>query len=423
MINKIKGIVNTEDKKRLLSNFFSLSILQAFTYILPLITLPYLIRVLGAEKFGLVMFAQSFIMFFNIVVDYGFNFSATREISIHRNDQLKLTEIYSSIMVIKTILIVVSFTILSIIVFSFDKFSSEWELYFITFLWVIGQAMFPIWYFQGIEQMKYITIVNITSKVLFTVLIFIVIQEPSDYIYVPLLNGLGVIVGGGLALWLIYTKFNQKIKFKVLKIKKYIYNGFHIFLSVSASTVLSASPAVLIGIFLNYTMVGYYSAFEKLVVAIKNLFYIINQTFFPMLSKVYQENKVRYYKVWKKLTLFTISTSVVGYIFIISSAEYFTEFYFGDTFIDKIYIFNILSFSIILYTIINALGLNALLVIGRNKELSISQIIPAMIFIFISPIVLIYFDFIVYLFVILFMDIIIIAIRLYFLKGIYYGKS
>ena len=92
MIKKIKNIVNTEYKKRLLGNFFSLSVLQVFTYILPLITFPYLVKVLGVDKFGLVMFAQAFLMFFNILTDYGFDLSATREVSIHRDNKEKLTE-------------------------------------------------------------------------------------------------------------------------------------------------------------------------------------------------------------------------------------------------------------------------------------------------------------------------------------------
>jgi len=117
MLTKLKKITNTQDKKRLLSNFFSLSVLQVFTYILPLLTLPYLVRVLGMEKFGLVMFAQAFLMFFNVLVDYGFNLSATREISIHRDDKSKLTEIFSSVIGIKAILLVISFLILTIIIF------------------------------------------------------------------------------------------------------------------------------------------------------------------------------------------------------------------------------------------------------------------------------------------------------------------
>jgi PST family polysaccharide transporter len=185
LFNIIKRISNTEDKKRLLGNFFSLSVLQIFSYVLPLLTLPYLVRVLGVETFGLISFATAFIIFFNILVDYGFNLSATREVSIHREDKEKITQIYSSVLTIKFILTILSFIILSFIVFIFDKFNSHIELYLITFLSVVGQAFFPIWYFQGMEKMRYITIINISSKVIFTIAIFIFVHKESDYLLVP----------------------------------------------------------------------------------------------------------------------------------------------------------------------------------------------------------------------------------------------
>jgi len=94
VLNKIRQKFQSEDRKRLLENFFSLSVLQGANYILPLITLPYLVRVLGPEKFGLIAFAQSFIQYFNILTDYGFNLSATKEISIHNDSRGKFQEVY-----------------------------------------------------------------------------------------------------------------------------------------------------------------------------------------------------------------------------------------------------------------------------------------------------------------------------------------
>lgn len=423
MILKIKNIANTEDKKQLLSNFFFLSVLQAFTYILPLITLPYLVRVLGVENFGLVVFAQSFIVFFNIFVDYGFNLSATREISIYRNDKDKITEIFSSVMSVKFIFIFVAFFVLNIMMYSFDKFSNHKELYYLSFLIVIGNAMFPIWYFQGLERMKYITIVNIASKLIFTMAVFIFIHNESDYILVPILNGLGCILGGIIALYIVLNGFKQTFEFKSLKLKKYIKNGFHVFLSISSSGILSATPILFIGTFFDYTMAGYYSAFEKLISAIKSFFYIINQTFFPRLSKIFTEDISKYKIIWKKLSIFTIMGSILIYIVLLGVSEVCIKYYFGDKFVDNMYIFYILGFTIILYTIINFLGLNGLLVIGKHRELSFSQIAPALIFIFISPIVMQYFGFMSFLFTILIADITIILIRIYFLRGFLYGKS
>lgn len=339
MINKIKNIANTEDKKRLASNFFSLSVLQIFSYVLPLLTLPYLVRVLGVETFGLVAFATAFITFFNILVDYGFNLSATREVSIHRENKDKITEIYSSVLSIKFILIFVSFVIFSFIVFTFEKFSSHALLYFITFLSVVGQAFFPIWYFQGMERMRYITIINISSKVIFTIAIFIFVHKESDYLMVPLLTGLGILIGSLYALYIIKKDFNQSFVWQNIETMKiHFKDSSQFFLSRVSVSIYTSANAFVLGFFTNNTMVGYYSIAEKLYMAIQSLYGPITQALYPYVAKE------RNIKLFKKIFYGVVGLNILGVVFL----YFFGEYIFAILFTKEIGIESINVFKIFL---------------------------------------------------------------------------
>ena len=225
-------ISKEEEKKRLGNNFLSLTFLQGTNHILALVTIPYLVKVLGIEYFGLLAFAASIIVFFQIFIDYGFNITATKEISIHRNNKVKLIEIFSAVMTIKIILLVISFFLLTVFVFSFDKFSKNTLVYFISYGTLVGQAILPLWFFQGMERMKYITYLSILSKVIFTLSIYVFVQEQNDFILVPFLTSLGFLVAGIWSLYLVKKDFGVKFELQRLEILLiYLNEGFYVFIS------------------------------------------------------------------------------------------------------------------------------------------------------------------------------------------------
>ncbi len=393
MINKIKLVFNTPDKKRLLENFLSLSVLQGANYILPLITLPYLVRVLGAEKFGLLAFAQAFVLYFSILVNYGFGLSATREVSIHRENKQKLNEIFSSVTIIKTVFFIVSLLIMSVIVFSFDKFRNDWIVYYLYFFGMVSSILFPVWLFQGLEKMKYITFLNLISKLLFTVLVFVVIKEESDFYLVPVLNGLGGVISGFLALWIIYSIF--KIRFSFIPVKRiifYLKNGWDIFLSRIVVNIFNNSNIFLLGLLTTNEIVGYFSAAEKLITALKFLMEPVQQTLYPYFVKLTKDSKRKYVFVLKKLFIFGGTSTFLITLIMVFFSEGIVSLLFGKGFEGAVILVEILSLTVFLGFLSTVIGLQVFMPLNLNRMLIKTLFIPIAFHLLISPFVIIWYQ-------------------------------
>ena len=325
MINKIKNKLASSDNRKITSNFLALSVLQGANFLLPLLTFPYLVRVLGVDKFGLVMFAQAFMVYFTMLAEYGFNLSGTREISTHRNNHTRVVQIFSSIMLARLILILVGFIAMNIIVFSFEKFAQNWLLYYATYGMVVGTALFPVWFFQGVEKMKYISILSLVAKSIFTISIFIFVNETSDYIYVPLINALGYIVVGIISLFIIQKDFHVAIQIQPLKrIKIQFLRGWNIFISKISINLYTATNTFILGVFTNETTVGYYAIAEKVVRIVTSLFAPFYQAIYPYIVALVKKskksskqfiNKVFFYTFFISLFIWTVLYVFSGTLF------------------------------------------------------------------------------------------------------------
>jgi len=296
MIRKIKQHSNKKNK-RLLSNIFSLFVLKGADYIIPLILLPYLVRVLGIENFGLLAFATSTISFFRTFVAYGFDFSGTQQIASNSDNTFKINEVFSAVIVTKAILASVSFIVLSFILIFINKFNENYMLYIFTFLIVFGDVLFPVWYFQGLEKMKFITYLRLSYKAIFLLSIMIFVKSNDDFILVPLLDALGYIITGLFSLYISHRYYHLQFIFPSLSsITWQLKNGWHIFLSQISVTFYSSINTFLLGLLATNEAVGFYSLAYKLYLALRGLLSPITQSLFPFLTKEYKTNKQTYYK-------------------------------------------------------------------------------------------------------------------------------
>lgn len=209
MIKKIREQINTH--RVVFENLSYITLLQLILVLAPLVTFPYLVNTIGKELYGWVITSEVLAGYGTIVVNFGTDRICSKYVSIHRDNVNKLSEIVSSVLVARTFLFMASFAIYIVIVMMIPSYSEHLLLFVFAFGINFNEWLFPQFFFQGIEKMKYTSLLNIGIKVVFITLIFLVIKKPSDYVFVPLLYAIGFLLGGLSSLYIIFYK--MKIRF------------------------------------------------------------------------------------------------------------------------------------------------------------------------------------------------------------------
>ncbi|KXH84676.1 oligosaccharide flippase family protein [Chryseobacterium kwangjuense] len=376
MINKVKKIFNTKDKKALLENFVSLSALQLVGMLLPLVTLPYILRVIGFEKYGVVVFSASLIAYFTSLTDFSFRITATRDVAVYRDSPKRLNIIYSKVLTIKTLFLLLSWLIIGIAVYVYPPFYENKEIYFYTSLLLLGYVLFPEWFFQGIEQMRYITYLNLGIKLFFTLCVFIFIKKESDFWIYPLLQSAGYVGAGLVGQYLLVKKYKLKFIFLPYKvIIKSIKVNSPIFINQFVPTLYNNTSTFLLGIMGTAKLVGIYQAILTVVNLIVALVEILSRVFFPFLNR--KKDAFRWYK---NMMLITISVMIVGVL--VFNKLIFWYLNVNDE--NAFWILLILSVGLFGYTLYNVFGLNYFIVHRQDKLVMKNTLIFSVIGFFIT---------------------------------------
>lgn len=301
-------------KKKFVENVFYLSIVQAANYLLPLVTFPYLVRVLGAEQYGLMSYAAAFINYFVIITDYGFNLSATRQVAVQRENPERLSSIFRAVLGSKLLLCGLSAIIVSSLVVAVPKFSEHWTLYAVFFGAVIGNVLLPLWFYQGMEQMKFTAIFNLMGKILSAIGIFVLVRRPADLLMAAILQVGSVMVAGAISIPHCIYVYHLKLGWPSFDEVRYqLREGWYVFLSQLSMIIFNNSPMVILGFFAPYQVVGYYAIAQKLTSAAVNIHAPITVSLYPHAGRLFRQSYEQALNLLKRmLWLGAVSFAVLG---------------------------------------------------------------------------------------------------------------
>lgn len=368
----------TSSPKRLRGNIVSLFILQGANYALPLLVIPYLVRVLGPEYYGRIAFAQAFITYFMVLTDYGFNLSATRAIAQVRDDKQAVSRIASAVMLVKMGIMAAGFVIMLGLVFVVPEWRNDWALYAWVYLMVVGSVLFPVWLFQGLEKMRHITFFTIISRLLLLLAILLFVKETSDYHLAAALQAGSMALAGVMSLAFLPRIISVHWHWPGWKELHHVArNGWHVFLASFGGSIYNNSNVFFLGIVASSTVVGYFAAADKLIKAVQNLIVPVSQAVYPHVANLMKDSQDKAVAFVRKLLFLFLSGSFVTSLSLLVFSAFITDIVFGENFEPTAEIIMALSFMPLLIALNNISGAQVLVQFRLGRLLSASILIPA----------------------------------------------
>ncbi len=273
-------------------NILWLYALQGLNYIAPLILLPYLVRVLGAERYGLLAFSQSVAQYFVIATDYGFNYSGTRAIATNRGSRPAVNRIFWTLMTVKTLLLFLGVFVMAALLIWIPRFRSEPLIYAAAYLSVVGSVVFPQWLFQGMESMRSMSIISGLTKIAAVISVILFVHRPADTLLAAVLLSSGQLIAGVIAAFVGVRRYAGRfVRPGPSSIKGALTEGRHLFLTTASISLFTNTNMVLVGLIAGNTAAGYFSLAEKLARATTGAIGPVLQAAYPHTICLINESK------------------------------------------------------------------------------------------------------------------------------------
>ena len=333
--------------------------------------LPYLVRVLGIETYGLVAFAQSFAQYFNILTDYGFNFSATRSIAQNKDEAGQISRIFCCVFLIKIFLTLVGLIVLGCVLLTVPRMRHDWAIFLFAFVGVVGNVLFPVWYFQGLERMRYISVITGAAKVASAVLLFVFVHRPTDGALAVVIQSGGIVLAGVIGLVVCLRTMHLDLQWPSwVSLKTCSADGWHLFVSTASVSLYTNSNVFLVGLLAGNVQAGYFSAAEKLMRAISGLVGPISQAVFPYVSSLARTSSQAALAFIAQCLKWMSGLTLIPVVILFLLARPIAMLCFGHAALEAVPVIRWIAPLPFLIAVSNVLGIQTMLIFGLDKQFS-----------------------------------------------------
>ncbi len=311
-LSNLKSIIHQLRTSKVLENYSYMTALQIASALIGFIIYPIVIRRIGAEGYGLYAFTLSIVLYFQVVIDGGLNFPAVRAVSENRDNPRRLSEIVSSVLVIKSVLFVAMTIAAAFVVYCIPALRVHWVLFGIIFIQNSIDILFPQWYFQGMKQMKVPAIINFICRLLQIPLVIWLIRNETDLIlYAGIVSGT-MLMGAIYAMVYMLTHGIHLQMPHWSQIKSLCQDGWPFFLTDLAGNIKERVLTNLIGVYLGMREVAIYDLATK-VVQIPRLFtQSINKALFPDVIVKATKERIRRVLRYERVIGLSMSIAVIA---------------------------------------------------------------------------------------------------------------
>ncbi len=296
--------------------------LQGANYLLPLFVWPYLMVVFGAEQFGVYSFGLSLAQYLMLLVDFGFNLTASKQIALAQSNTEETNRLFSATLCAKLLLLALS-GLLALAISLLPMYRIYRTVVWITWLMVVGNTFSLFWLFQGKGKVRLVSIVNTALKLLILPLTFVLVKTSAD-VNIAAWIQVAVFVGAGIVtVTLAYRmRLARLVRVRWKDVKSQLRNSWSVFLSNAATSTYTALFVVILAYMVSADEVGKYAAAEKIVRCACYLIWVpVSQAYFPRISKLSVENRGEGLRLVRKLTLILAIVLTLAGVALVVGAE------------------------------------------------------------------------------------------------------